>query len=134
MEPKLRECHRLLKPTGSMYLHCDWHANAHLRMIMDKIFDESNFRNSIVWHYSGWNKKNKLGFNSRHDTILVYGRSDNQAFNSYAEPWKDKEEYVKLRKQKIRTDPDGREYVLSDAGGGERVKRYLEDAMKSGGV
>ena len=40
MEPKLRECRRVLKDTGTMYLHCDWHANAHLRILMDKIFGE----------------------------------------------------------------------------------------------
>jgi len=132
MEPRLRECHRILKKTGSMYLHCDWHANAHLRVLMDKIFGENVFRNSIVWHYSGWNKKNKFNFNSRYDTILFYAKTDEQTFHSYALPWKTKEEYVKIRKQKIRKDTNGREYVLSDAGGGKRVKRYLEEAMKAG--
>lgn len=47
MEPKLRECHRVLKNSGAMYLHCDWHANAHLRILMDQIFGPSNFRNEI---------------------------------------------------------------------------------------
>jgi len=134
MEPKIREFHRVLKNTGSIYLHCDWHANAHLRILMDspQLFGASNFRNSIVWHYSGWNKKNKFDFNSRHDTILLYGKSERQQFNSYAEPWESKEEYVKVRKQKVRLDSGGRQYVLSDAGAGNRVKRYLDDAMKSG--
>jgi hypothetical protein len=99
---------------------------------MDKIFGENMFRNSIVWHYSGWNKKNKFNFNSRHDTILLFAKTDEQIFHSYARPWENKEEYVKVRKQKIRRDKDKREYVLSDAGGGKRVERYLEDAMKSG--
>lgn len=39
MEDKIRECRRVLKNTGSMYLHCDWHANAHLRVLMDNIFN-----------------------------------------------------------------------------------------------
>lgn len=99
---------------------------------MDRLFGESQFRNSIVWHYSGWNKRNRFNFNSRHDTILFYGKTDRQVFNSYAIPWTSKEEYVKLRKQKVRVDSDGREYVLSDAGGGKRTERYLEDAMKQG--
>src|SRR6267378_8063744 len=43
MEPKLRECFRVLKGTGSMVLHCDWHADAHLRILMDEIFGVSNF-------------------------------------------------------------------------------------------
>lgn len=133
MEPKLRECNRVLKDTGSMYLHCDWHANAHLRILMDKIFGENVFRNSIVWHYSGWNKKNKYNFNSRYDTILFYAKTDKQKFHSWARTWSSKHEYVKVRKQKIRIDSKTkREYVLSDAGGGKRVKRFLEDAMKIG--
>jgi len=133
MEPRLRECHRILKNTGSMYLHCDWHANAHLRILMDKIFGEKLFRDSIVWHYSGWNKKNKYNFNSRHDTILFYAKTKEQIFHSYARPWASKEEYVKIRKQKLRRDPKTkREYVLSDAGGGKRVMRFIEDAMKIG--
>jgi DNA modification methylase len=133
MEPKIRECHRVLKETGSMYLHCDWHANAHLRILMDKIFGENMFRNAIVWHYSGWNKKNKWNFNSRHDTILFYAKSEKQLFYSWTRPWASKQEYVKVRKQKIRVDPKTKkEYVLSDAGNGKRVMRFLEDAVKSG--
>jgi DNA modification methylase len=133
MEPRLRECHRVLKETGSIYLHCDWHANAYLRILMDKIFGDSMFRNSIVWHYSGWNKKNKFNFNSRYDTILFYAKSDKQLFHSWARSWTSVEEYVKVRKQKIRVDvKTKKKYVLSDAGGGRRVMRFLEDAMKQG--
>ena len=43
MEPILRECYRILKKTGSIFLHCDWHANAHLRILLDKIFGENNW-------------------------------------------------------------------------------------------
>jgi DNA modification methylase len=79
MEPKIRECHRILKPTGIMYLHCDWHANAHLRILMDKIFGEENFRNEIIWCYSGGGipKKN---FPSKHDTIFRYSKSNDYLF------------------------------------------------------
>lgn len=51
MEPRLRECHRVLKNTGSFYLHCDWRANAHLRILLDSIFGTKNFQNEIVWAY-----------------------------------------------------------------------------------
>ena len=49
MKPKLIECRRILKETGSIYLHCDYHANAHLRILMDEVFGENCFRNEIVW-------------------------------------------------------------------------------------
>ncbi len=75
MQPKIEQCHRILKPTGSMYLHCDWRANAHLRILMDKIFGEENFRNEIIWCYSGGGipKKN---FPGKHDTIFRYSKSN----------------------------------------------------------
>ncbi len=76
MEPRLRECHRVLKDTGSMYLHCDWHANAHLRILMDEIFRENNFRNEIIWHYKKWSAGWKQ-FQRNHDTILFYSKTDN---------------------------------------------------------
>nr|MBF2753647.1 site-specific DNA-methyltransferase [Gammaproteobacteria bacterium AqS3] len=46
--------HRILKPTGSLYLHCDTTANAYIRLMLDAIFGERNFRNEIVWSYSKW--------------------------------------------------------------------------------
>lgn len=99
---------------------------------MDVVFEKKNFRNEIIWHYSGWNKKLKDHFEKRSDTILFYAKSTEQLFNGYALPWDSPEQYVKVRKQKVRDDGDGRLYVLSDAGGGQRVKRYLDEAMSYG--
>src|SRR5438445_6920324 len=53
MEERLVEMHRVLRPTGSLYLHCDFHANHHLRLLLDSIFGYSNFRNEIVCAYYG---------------------------------------------------------------------------------
>ena len=53
MARRLVELHRVLKPTGTVYLHCDAHANAYLRILMDTIFGVANFRNEIIWCYSG---------------------------------------------------------------------------------
>lgn len=129
---RLVELRRVLKDTGSIYLHCDPTASHYLKILMDTIFGKKFFRNEIIWHYSGWNKKLKDHFEKRSDTILFYAKSDEQLFNSYALPWESEEEYVKVRKQKVRDDGDGHRYVLSDAGGGERVKRYLDEAMNYG--
>ena len=122
----------LLKPTGSLYLHCDPTASHYIKALMDAIFGHRNFRNEIVWHYSGWNAKLRRKFNSRHDTILFYGKEDRTSFNSYAEPWKDEDEYLKTRKQKVHVDEDGRRYVLSDSGSSKRIKRYLDEALMYG--
>jgi len=79
MEPKIRECHRVLKKTGSMYLHCDWHANAHLRILMDGIFGPENFQNEIVWHYRSGGGTSKR-FSRKHDTIYLYSKSEECRF------------------------------------------------------
>jgi len=81
MEPRIREMWRVLKPTGSMYLHCDWHANAHLRILMDKIFGVKNFRNEIIWHYFMGGKA-KSFFARKHDTILFYSKSNKYTFHT----------------------------------------------------
>lgn len=75
MAERLRACHRVLKSTGSLYLHCDWHASHHLRLRLDNIFGRNNFRNDIVWHYRKWSAGSGL-YQRNHDTIFFYVRSD----------------------------------------------------------
>jgi DNA modification methylase len=81
MDGKLRECYRVLKENGTMYLHCDWHANAHLRILMDKIFGESHFRNEIAWCYSGGGIP-RSDFPRKHDTIFRYVKGTDPTFNT----------------------------------------------------
>lgn len=132
--PRLILMRELLADTGSIYVHLDWHVGHYVKLVLDEIFGKKLFRNEIVWHYSGWNKQLQNSFEKRHDTIYLYGKSDAQHFASFFEMWESKEEYVRKRKQKVHVDLDGRDYVLSDAGNGERIKRYLDDVMKEGVV
>ena len=85
MEPKLRECQRVLKSTGSIYLHCDDHANAHLRILMDKIFGEKNFQNTVIWHY-GLGGSSPRRWASKHDTILFYTKTNEWKFTPFMTP------------------------------------------------
>ncbi|GAI73363.1 unnamed protein product, partial [marine sediment metagenome] len=80
MKERVMELHRVLKPTGSMYLHCDWHAGHYLKVMCDEIFGTNNFRNEIIWCYrgAGYPKKD---FGRRHDTILRYSKADDYTFN-----------------------------------------------------
>ncbi len=132
--PRLILMRELLADTGSIYVHLDWHVGHYVKLVMDEVFGKKNFRNEIVWHYSGWNKRLQNSFEKRHDTLFLYGKSDAQYFESYFEKWVSKEEYIKKRKQKVHIDADGREYVLSDAGNGDRINRYLDDVMREGVV
>jgi len=74
MAPRLVELRRVLKPTGSIYLHCDPTASAHLRLLMDAVFGPQNFVNEVIWHYRKW-PTGKYGFQKNHDVILFYARS-----------------------------------------------------------
>lgn len=85
MATRLVECHRLLKETGSMYLHCDHSANTYLRMLMDGIFGHENFRNEIVWKY-GLGGSSPRYWSRKHDTILFYVKTDKYTFHKPTEP------------------------------------------------
>jgi DNA modification methylase len=124
----------LLAEDGSIYVHCDWRVSGYIRLVLDEVFGKELFNNLISWHYSGWNKKLSRSFEKRHDDIFFYSKSKQPIFNSYFQPWASREEYVKARKQKVRVDDSGREYVLSDAGSGKRIKRFLDEVMEQGVV
>ena len=103
---RLLEMHRILKPTGSLYLHCDHAANGYIRMALDAIFGAKNFRNEIVWHYNKWTNTASY-FQRNHDTIFLYAKSAAATFNKqYGEPTK---RQVELRKAGYnRGSKDGR--------------------------
>ena len=132
--PRLVLMRELLADTGSIYVHLDWHVGHYVKLVMDEVLGRKNFQNEIIWHYSGWNKQLNSSFEKRHDTIFYYSKTPEPAFGSFFEQWESKEEYVRKRKQKVHVDDDGREFVLSDAGGGERVRRFLDEALRGGVV
>lgn len=70
----------LLSETGSIYVHCDWHKAHHLRLIMDEVFGQDNFRNEIIWWYL-WGGRGKTQWNSKHDNLLFYSKSNKWTFN-----------------------------------------------------
>ncbi len=129
MEPKLRLCHTALKQTGSMYLHCDWHAGHYLKVVLDRIFGENHLVNQIIWKrtsaHTGEGKIRRYG--TVHDTILFYAKSDDYVFNPQYVPLE--EGYVE-RFYKF-TEKDGRRFRLSDLTGagirhGETGKPWRE--------
>ncbi len=118
MAVRLLEMKRVLKPTRSIYLHCDPTASHYLKQLLDAVLGRTNFRNEIVWHYSGWNKRLAAHLEKRHDCVLFYGKARRSVFHYPAREWQSKAEYVARRRQKIQRDDSG-EYVLSDGGGGQ---------------
>ncbi len=77
---RLMECHRILKPTGSLYLHIDHTAHAYAKALLDAIFGRDNFRNEIAWCYRTGGAS-KRTFARKHDNILFYSKSDDYRFD-----------------------------------------------------
>ena len=81
---RVMELHRILKPTGSLYLHIDHTAHAYTKALLDGIFGKRNFRNEIVWFYKTGGLS-KRWFGKKHDTILFYSKSKEYPFNQQKE-------------------------------------------------
>jgi site-specific DNA-methyltransferase (adenine-specific) len=86
MTARLIELHRVLKRTGSLYLHCDPTASHYLKLVLDQIFGPVNFRNEIAWCYRAGGVPRK-GYPSKHDTIFFYTKGKNFTFNHEYVPY-----------------------------------------------
>ncbi len=84
MTQRIFEMHRVLKPTGSLYLHIDPTSSPYLRLVMDAIFGKENFRNEIVWGYKSGGASRRR-FSRKHDTILFYTKDETYLFNPQKE-------------------------------------------------
>ena len=80
MGRRLEQLRRVLTPTGTIYLHCDPHANHYLRLLMDAVFTPKAFRNEIIWAYRGGGVP-KSDFARKHDVILRYAKTNKVTFN-----------------------------------------------------
>lgn len=111
MAARLVELHRVLKPTGSLYLHCDPTASHYLKIVMDTIFGVENFRNEITWKRQSAHSDSR-GYGSVHDTILFYVKSNDFVWNESYQPYDP--EYVE--KYYRYTDANGRRFMSGDLG------------------
>jgi DNA modification methylase len=86
----------LLSPTGSIFLHCDSHQSHNIRAILDEVFGTQQFRNEIIWHYTGGGRAKKY-FSKKHDSIFWYSKSKKWTFNIDAVrvPYKETSGYAK---------------------------------------
>lgn len=120
--PRLELLHALLSPRGTIAIHCDWHVNYYIRSLLDEVFGVDAFVNEIAWHYFGFKRKTAKNFPRKHDTILLYGKSEERIWNVQFKPHRP--EYV----ARFKTDADGRLYRddVNPTGGGSR-KIYLDE-------
>jgi site-specific DNA-methyltransferase (adenine-specific) len=109
LEPRLQEAHRLLKPTGTLYLHLDYRESHYAKVLLDAIFGPDNFLNEIIWAYD-YGGKSKSRWPAKHDTILVFVKDPKQYY--FDSETVDREPYMapglvteeKVAKGKLPTD------------------------------
>ena len=110
MAPRLVELRRVLKPTGSIYLHCDPTASHYLKILMDAVFGPDHFRTEIIWKRTSSHGNVSASFGDVTDTILYFRRGDRPKWNQVYEPYS--EEYIKSHFSQV--DSEGRRYTTSD--------------------
>ena len=126
---RLLEMRRILKPTGSIFVHCDATANAYIRMAMDAIFGRKNLINEIVWRkYAGRKNNAKRKLSTQHDTIFFYQKSAKAPFYPKFVPHSERE----IENEYKFTDEDGRLYRKSRGGSYQRhgieKRLYLDES------
>jgi DNA modification methylase len=96
MMERLKACQRVLKSTGSIYLHCDYRASSYLKMVMDNVFGYDNFRNEIIWHFTGGGRSKRY-FSRKHHSLFFYTKTNKYVFNLDAMrvPYKETSGYAK---------------------------------------
>ena len=87
MAVRLLELHRVLKPTGSLYLHCDPTASHYLKLLLDAIFGPWHFRSEVIWRRSPSHNKLSKQYGPIHDTLLFYSKSDDMIFHPGLTPY-----------------------------------------------
>ena len=146
MRPRCVELSRILKKTGSFYLHCDWHASHYVKVMLDQIFGEQNFQTEIIWRRT---QAKGLAFKrlpNNHDTIFLYGGGGETTFNRPYDPYDPDNLDAKTTSQYSHRDPDGRLYQLDNLLnpnrdrpnltyeflGHKRVWRWTKERMQEG--
>lgn len=130
MAPRLVELRRVMKPTASIYLHCDPTASHYLKMLMDSIFKPNNFRNEIIWSYKRYTAKSSR-FQRLHDVILFYGKGDEIIFN---EPRGEYGENSGKADSHYKLGEDGLWFRWQKRKGQEPYKIYLSEGRRIGDV
>lgn len=114
MAVRMLEMQRILKPTGSIYLHCDPTMGHYLKLLMDAIFGKRNFRNEIVWSYQRWTGASRH-FQRMHDTILFYAASKGAKFNRLTEAYSEKFKHPAARKTSFANGQMEQEYTQDES-------------------
>lgn len=114
MAERLEQCHRLLKPTGSLYLHCDPTASHYLKVLLDAVFGHENFRNEIIWQRTKAKGLASTRLPSNHDVLLFYGKTSSTQWHALVTPYNPEILDEKTASKYRHREPDGRLYRLDN--------------------
>ena len=78
---RLQLMHDLLADDGSIYVHCDWRVNAYIRLVLDEVFGKDNFRNEVIWNYTGPSAPGQKQFSRKHDNLFFFSKTNSWIFN-----------------------------------------------------
>ncbi len=115
IEECLKECKRILKKTGSVFLHCDKTASHYLRVSLDKVFGEKHFQSEIIWSYKRWSNSKKGLLNS-HQNIYFYSKSNNFKFNTLFTDYSPTTNIDQILQERVR-DTNGKSTYKKDENG-----------------
>ena len=132
MTLRVAEIYRILKPTGSFYLHCDPTASHYLKLVLDSIFcsQKGDFQNEIIWSYKRYTASSSR-FQRLHDIVFFYTKSDNFTFNQLREEYGEKSGVADSH---YKQDEEGKWYRWQKRKGQEPYKIYLSEGRRSGDV
>jgi DNA modification methylase len=123
MAPRLVELRRVLKSTGSLFLHCDPTASHYLKILLDSVFGVGSYRNEVVWQRTAAKGSPMRRLPANHDVILVYAKSPEAVWNQLAIPYDPDDLDERTAKKYCHRDPDGRRYQLTSLLHPEQGKR-----------
>ncbi len=124
MAQRLLIMRRLLKPTGTIYLHCDPTASHYVKALMDAIFGHENFLNEIIWRRTVTKGNTRVRFPRNHDVILAYGKTPEARVDAFV-PYNFEDLPEKTLSQYRYIDDDGRRYTLGDLANPNRNRPNL---------
>ncbi len=120
IKERLIECRRMLKPTGSIFLHCDKTASHHLRIALDEVFGASNFQSEIIWSYRRWSNSKKGLLNS-HQVIFFYSKTSDFKFNQMFSAYSPTTNIDQIFQKRVRDENGKTKYKITETGNSELV-------------
>ena len=103
MEERLTQCRRVLKETGSIFVHCDRNASHYLKVLLDKIFGVSNFQSEIIWSYKRWSNSKK-GLLNNHQVIFFYSKTSHFKFNRIYTDYSETTNIDQILQERVRNE------------------------------